>query len=223
MDSTTRVKDNIKAWYIFGIGSLIIITAGAFGSIFYDKGDFLKWLAYNRISFLDYYFFYTTQLAEFPGFFIAGVALWFLSWRKMVIVPVTGLAATIISYVLKNIFSHERPSVYLKRLAWEGPMEVLNYHMIQGNHSFPSGHSLAAWALATYVVLACKKPWVSVLCLLGALTVSMSRVYLLAHFLQDVTAGAAIGVLTGIVMYRLYLVIAGYYFKRKPRLPDIGV
>lgn len=220
MDSATQVKERITAWYVFGIGALILIIAGAFGSLFYEKGEFLKWLAFNRKPWMDYLFYYSTHLGELIGYTIAGIVLWFVNWRKMFVVPITGLVVTVVSYILKVLFSHERPSVYLKRLEWDGPMEVLNYHLIQGHNSFPSGHSMAAWALFTYVALCYKKPWISIICLLLALSVSLSRVYLLAHFLQDVTAGAAIGVIIGIVMYRLYLALDGMYRKRIEAMPD---
>jgi undecaprenyl-diphosphatase len=68
-------------------------------------------------------------------------------------------------------------------------------HIPSDRYSFPSGHSLNAFALAT--VLALAFPLTAVPVLLVAASVAASRVVLGLHFLSDVLAGAALGALIG--------------------------
>jgi membrane-associated phospholipid phosphatase len=68
----------------------------------------------------------------------------------------------------------------------------------RGENSFPSGHSLAAWAVASAVSHQYKDkkyvPWI----VYGlASTASMARVTAQRHFLSDVVVGAGIGYVIG--------------------------
>jgi membrane-associated phospholipid phosphatase len=101
------------------------------------------------------------------------------------------------TYLLKSYFYHERPALFLKQMDWVGPTDVLDYHMLIGHTSFPSGHSMAAWALFTLTATMLRNSWVSAACLFLAVSVSLSRIYLMAHFLEDVVFGAGVGCLLG--------------------------
>jgi undecaprenyl-diphosphatase len=61
--------------------------------------------------------------------------------------------------------------------------------------SFPSGHSLNAFAVGTVVALAF--PMLAPIAFLVAASVSASRVFLGLHFLTDVVVGAALGAAIG--------------------------
>jgi len=64
-----------------------------------------------------------------------------------------------------------------------------------GWDSFPSGHSMATFAVVA--VLAVRFPKVRWLLILWALAVSVSRLFRASHFLTDIVAGAVLGVLIG--------------------------
>ncbi|MEW6227523.1 MAG: phosphatase PAP2 family protein [Bacillota bacterium] len=107
--------------------------------------------------------------------------------------PKTGyLAANAVIYsgiscaVLKAIFGRARPE------AGEGPYAFSGPGVREGYNSMPSGHSAAAFALAT--VLARQYPKYKVLFYTGATLVAVSRVYVSAHWPSDTLIGAAIGV-----------------------------
>jgi len=184
--------------------ALAIVAVGVLISVTGDKGDFLMWLARHRHPAWDHYFYYVTQLGEPIGFVVIGLWLWWSSWRKMIFVPILGGAATLVAYLLKRFFEHERPVLFLNRIGWDGPMNVLDYHMHTGHKSFPSGHSMAAWALFGYLALVGNRPWLNALCLVLAVSVSVSRVYLMVHFLQDVVAGSAIGLALAVGAWYLH-------------------
>jgi undecaprenyl-diphosphatase len=69
--------------------------------------------------------------------------------------------------------------------------------------SFPSGHSLNAFALGTVVALGF--PALAPLTFLVAASVAASRVFLGFHFLTDVVAGAALGAALGASAFELML------------------
>lgn len=199
------MENSLKPIYGFWIAAAVLIGIGAMASLASGKGDFLIWLAHHRHLFLDYYFYYITKLAEPVGFIIIGLLFMVSSWKKMVLVPVLGLISTLLTYVMKSTFQHERPALFLKKIDWVGPTDVLDYHMLIGHTSFPSGHSMAAWSLFSLVAMMYRKSWVSALCIFLAVSVSMSRIYLMAHFLEDVVFGASLGCLIGYGMYNVYL------------------
>jgi membrane-associated phospholipid phosphatase len=194
----------MKAFYVYVIGAVILMIIGLVASMMSEKAFFLLWLSERRNLFADYYFYYLTKLGESYGFILFGLFLLTQSWKKMLPVPVLGGIVMLTSYLLKQFFQHERPSLYLKRIEWEGTISVLGYPTLGGYHSFPSGHSMAAWALFTLIAFMIRKTWVSIICLFLAVSVSVSRVYLFAHFLQDVAAGAMIGFSLGYGVYYFY-------------------
>ena len=206
------------AWKVFVYGALLTIMLGVAATFLGDKGHFLIWLTQYRNPVTDGYFYYVTRLGEEYGFIVIGLMLWLRSWRKMIVIPSLGLAVMLVSFLLKKVFFVVWPLLYLKRMGWDGPMAVMDYHLLTGHASFqmmdyhlltghasfPSGHSMAAWALFTLTAGMVRKTWVSVLCLVLAVSVSLSRVYLMAHFLRDVVAGAAIGFAIGYAFLYAY-------------------
>ena len=69
--------------------------------------------------------------------------------------------------------------------------------------SFPSGHTMTAFALA--VALGSFYPALSLPLLVLAGTIGLSRIVLGMHFLSDVVAGAALGATLGAVGAWFYL------------------
>ncbi|MGN1205013.1 MAG: phosphatase PAP2 family protein [Lachnospiraceae bacterium] len=68
--------------------------------------------------------------------------------------------------------------------------------------SFPSGHTAASFAAVT--ALFCsgeKRLWK--ICLIPAVLIAFSRLYLYVHYPTDVLGGIAVGILSGIIGYRL--------------------
>ena len=194
----------MKGFRLFLNGAIILIILGLIFSLTEEKSQFLIWLAHHRHSTTDYFFYYITLFGEEYGFIAIGILLWFDSWKKMITVPVLGGIVLVTSYSLKILFEHERPVIYLDRICYEGPLSVLGYPMLTGHHGFPSGHSMAAWGLCMLIAALMEKTWVSIACLFLAVSVSISRIYLMAHFLEDVEAGAMIGVALGYGVFYLY-------------------
>jgi undecaprenyl-diphosphatase len=79
---------------------------------------------------------------------------------------------------------------------------VLNYR--GGRYGFVSSHAANAFGFATFTALIFKNKLFSITIFLFALINSYSRIYLGVHFISDVVAGALLGVVCAIIVYKLY-------------------
>jgi membrane-associated phospholipid phosphatase len=101
---------------------------------------------------------------------------------------VVGVLAELLAVGLKETFDRARPP----------EDEALS--SLPGSPSFPSGHAMTAFAVASaFAVLAPRARW-PVLAL--AATIAFSRVYLGVHFWVDVLVGAALGAAVGMLVAR---------------------
>ncbi len=64
-------------------------------------------------------------------------------------------------------------------------------------YSFPSGHTITAFAAATAMFIGDKR--FGSLALVLAFLISFSRLYLYVHFPSDVIAGAVLGIVSGVI------------------------
>jgi membrane-associated phospholipid phosphatase len=109
-------------------------------------------------------------------------------------IPLGGL----LSSVLKKAFNAPRPGDILSASDYHALSDVLT------GHSFPSGHSITAFAMAS-VVLACLGTeeksgahfWIKTTVLFIALLIGCSRIALGVHWPMDVLAGACVGWIAG--------------------------
>ena len=193
-------------FFLIGVGLLLSLQLYLLATN--GRGDLLIYLNGKRTVFGDTFFRFMTDVGSWPGYLIAIILAAAFRYRTAIFTLVTGVTTAVVVAGLKNLFGEKRP------LKWFGDgdwtiVEALNRFPEEfenwGENSFPSGHTAAGFALFSFLCFNVKRPkiLISTLCFLLALTVGFSRMYLLYHFLQDVTAGAIIGVLIGVVMYML--------------------
>ena len=72
-------------------------------------------------------------------------------------------------------------------------------------YSFPSGHSISAFAVAMSIGLF--YPQLEVCLLVAALLIATSRIILGMHFLSDVLAGCAIGAILGFTSFHVFALL----------------
>jgi membrane-associated phospholipid phosphatase len=100
----------------------------------------------------------------------------------------TYLLTGAINYIPKFLFHRERPFVNNDPLAWCGPFKCFE------NHSFPSGHTMSAFAIATIIASEYKEyKVVPVICYSIATLTGLSRINDNKHWASDVLMGAALG------------------------------
>ena len=121
-------------------------------------------------------------------FLVAGIAYLERRWVSYAVgMAVAGLAAGTIAQLVKLLVGRARPEL------WLGPA-----HYAPGSStSFPSGHTVGAFALAGVLVFASRNLPLRVIAFLLAAAVGLSRVLAFRHWLSDVTASAVIGLVAG--------------------------
>jgi undecaprenyl-diphosphatase len=134
--------------------------------------------------------------AFFLGIWLFGTAyvlipvLLFLYWRQRWKVPALLIAVaieTVVVHILKHVTAQPRPALVLSGV-----------HRLQmlSKGSFPSGDAAIAFTVAFILALEERAAVRVALFVYGAL-IAYERIYLGVHFPLDVTAGAAIGLLSG--------------------------
>lgn len=168
-----------------------------------EQGDAVLFFSRHRSAWADALFVWGTRLGEPPAYLLVGLLLAFRNVRAALSLPVAGAVTTVASLLLKRSFSHDRPVAWFQKVR---PDEMLTFvdgvQVYAGATSFPSGHSMSAFALFTLAVLwgSGRVGW-QVGCFSLALLVAVSRIYLAQHFLQDVWVGSIIGLLLGVAVY----------------------
>lgn len=126
-------------------------------------------------------------------FLIAGVVYRHRRWiAYAVAMAFAGAAAGIAVQIVKYTAGRTRPEL------WLGPFQ----HARASATSFPSGHTVGAFALAGVLMLSSPSRTMRVTALLLALCVAVSRVLAFRHWTSDVLASAAIGMILAVVVLR---------------------
>ncbi|MDZ7878416.1 MAG: phosphatase PAP2 family protein [Saprospiraceae bacterium] len=158
----------------------------------------------NRTPFGDVFFKLWTHLGEeypfiiFTIFFlIIGEKYW--AWQ----IAMGGLVVLSVSLGLKELFAVPRPAAVLESLGILSDINTVEgVTLLKGSTSFPSGHSAGGfciWTLLAFRFLG--NPVAQIACLITAVLVALSRVYLILHFPDDTLFGSAIGVAVAIVVH----------------------
>jgi membrane-associated phospholipid phosphatase len=124
------------------------------------------------------------------------------AYETIISVGLSGIIGEVLKYTVKR----ERPSdKYPGEIFVNSPTH---------DPSFPSGHTLVAFATATSLALEYKKWYVTGPAFLWAGSVGFSRMYLGKHYPSDVLAGIALGILGGVVSHRFSVnVLKSYNLK----------
>ena len=195
-----HLKQNyfLLAFFLYVLVGIILI-------LFSQKGDYVLLLNNSHSHWADQFFKYGTHLGDGSLFFV--LILGFLIWKRSSTweVILVALVVLLTSYGLKQTIFNDwpRPTAYFSEdISWNY-VEGVTVRTIS---TFPSGHTMAAFAIYFLLSMQVKQKWAQLLLFLPALIVAVSRVYLLQHFLIDVYFGAIIGVIavyTGIALRKL--------------------
>lgn len=195
--------------WIFISGTLLLLVCNAVILLTRNQGDTLVALNKLRTPFWDIFFKIGTHFAEPEAYLLAILMVTAVSYRKGIFIVVTGATAGIAAGILKAIFAQARPM----RWFFDNHEEIWHslslfeeeWRSWDAASSFPSGHATSAFALYSFLAFNARRGKLSIntLCFLLATMVAFSRMYLLFHFLRDVTAGAALGLCIGAFVYYL--------------------
>ncbi len=164
-------------------------------------GAILLWIQeVLRLPVLDGFMALFTQLGN-AGLVWVGISLALLLFprtRRMglwaLVALLLGLLCT--NVVLKHLVGRTRPWLVVEGLT----------HLVVENDplSFPSGHTCAAFAAGSVWARFAERRWLKALCILQAVLMAFSRLYVGVHFPTDVLAGCAVGLFCGWLAWRLY-------------------
>lgn len=182
---------------------LLFLLTGAAVLWQFEKGNEILYADTLHAPLPDVFFRYITKLVEAPFIILFPVLLAAYNWRMALLLGANLMLASGLTQFLKRVvFNGEvRPALYFQgkaELSFVPGVEVFHYH------SFPSGHTTAAFALFFTLSLLFPGRWRQAFFFLGALLVGVSRVYLLQHFFRDVYAGALVGTVVPLVVFILF-------------------
>lgn len=168
---------------------LVLILPFTAFLIFFTDSNTELFLAINQSgkAFPDIFWEILTTFGNKP--FVLTV-LFLVTWKKpdlLVSALIASIFAGLISSTLKPLFDLARPTDILN---------ISSYHLIGAKisgHSFPSGHTMSAFAVASSLIFFYKKSFVTVTMFLLASLVGLSRIMLGVHWPIDVLIGATLG------------------------------
>ncbi len=120
----------------------------------------------------------------YPTFFIAmlPVLYWLVNKEAATRIALLVMFTGITNGLLKDIFDDPRP-----------PSEFSLDGRVDNSYGLPSGHAQVAFAMWLWIAIELKQRWFWPIAIFFALGVALSRLYLGVHDIEDVLAGAALG------------------------------
>ncbi|PSL43389.1 membrane-associated phospholipid phosphatase [Chitinophaga niastensis] len=164
----------------------------------YSRTDVYFFINHLHTPTGDFVFPYITELGSTAATVVFSLLLFFINKRMGIVMALAYIITAIISFTLKFLVGFPRPHRYfaarLQDIYFVPGVEILDNF-----RSFPSGHSVCAFTAATVLSYYAKNKYWSFLYLSLALLVAWSRMYMSQHFLEDVTAGAILGVFVSMI------------------------
>lgn len=178
---------------------LVILVGALFYCIKYPREEIALWLNQWNTRILDYPMLWITYIGTAPAYLLLILAiLWKTKSRNIFCSGLVAFACTAITtQVLKRLFFYNiwRPLAVIPQLFLQVPFPK----DIELQYSFPSGHSTVIFALFALICYYSSRSLLIWLSLGIAILVAYSRMYLLRHFLIDITVGSMIGLGIGLL------------------------
>lgn len=190
----------VPFFLIWGIAAFRVLSTP-------EKEELILFFAAHRTDFLNHFFVFCTHIGEGYVYAVATIAFLFIRYSKALAININVIFVLGVAGILKEFFQHERPVRYFNDLLHQP--DLPNY--VQGvalhdgwTTSFPSGHTISGFAFYTLLAFFIQNKYLKVFCLVLAMLVGISRMYLVQHFLKDVTSGMLTGFLVAVVVYWLH-------------------
>lgn len=193
----------LKSNSYFLVPYFLFLLIGIVLLLSFNKVELYLFLTKNRSVFSDYFFMIWTELGgTLPYIFIA--LYFFYRYSTALYLTVSQAFGGIISVALKKLVGAPRPKLYFKTYFPEETLPQVEGFHLYSNNSFPSGHTITAFALLFAIALISKSRIVQFTAFVFASLVGYSRVYLSQHFMLDVLVGSIIGVACAWLCLPLY-------------------
>lgn len=188
-----RIKWILYLFFGFQIfGTIVVFTT--------DKFPLHLLINTYHSTFWDYFFKYITYLGDGITFGIAVVFIFFWNRKITPTFIYVGIITLLTSFVLKNYLCFNYPRPYE---VFGDQLYLVKGVTMRHWHSFPSGHTMSAFALFFVIIFYTKKLKWQLLWFSLAVLVAFSRVYLSQHFVEDIVGGSFIGFLIALFSFLL--------------------
>ncbi len=201
----------LKKWNIsynpyFFFPFLVWIVFGGMAQLLFTKEQLFFAINARYTSFTDVLMYYITWLGE-GRFIVIFLLLLFATPRlRSLWFFVTGTLCSVVPLIiqqfLKEYFKAPRPHSYFHG---SSAMHFLPAWPSLVNNSFPSGHSEGAFSFFCLLSLIVPEKYIKAgwIFFLLAISVCYSRIYLTAHFFEDVYAGSIIGCMVTTIIFSI--------------------
>ena len=147
-----------------------------------------------------------TQFGEVQAWITAVLVTALFRYRFALLLAFAGLLTIPVSYYIKDVIGEDRPITYFEKTGQRNTLALVpGVKLNTGQTSFPSGHTTSAFNLFSLLAVFLpikRQKWGLVLACM-AIATGFSRIFLVQHFLGDVLAGAALGLLLAWLVLRL--------------------
>ena len=180
----------------------IVIAAVTIAAAFYFDDAVRNFVAQHQNRVSRNFMRNISRFGDWPehfalGLILAGIAWWRgnKKWTRIFLSMLIALAiAGVVGRGIEIATGRARPSVRTE--------EVWN-RFSSKYHAFPSGHVTASMAFFGVLFFANRR--VAVACLPIPILIGFSRVYIGAHYLSDVVCGVILGILSAVLVARVFL------------------
>jgi len=194
------VKRSSVFYWLIGI----VITAVTIAAAFYFDDVVRNFVAQHQNRVARNFMRNISRFGDWPehmavGLILAGIAWWRgnKKWTRIFLSMLIALAiAGVVGRGIEIATGRARPSVRTE--------EVWN-RFSSKYHAFPSGHVTASMAFFGVLFFANRR--VAVACLPIPILIGFSRIYLGAHYLSDVVCGVILGILSAVLVARVFAAI----------------
>ncbi len=163
--------------------------------------SFLYFLEGLRTPFLDSVFSVVTMLGEETLFIVAGlIFFWCVNKKYGYYLLTVGFSGLVVNQFLKLLFRIPRPWVLDEKFTI-----VESAREAAAGYSFPSGHTQSAVGVFGGIARLMSRWWVRALCIVAALAVAVSRMYLGVHTPLDVGVSLAFATVLVFAAYPLVM------------------
>lgn len=197
------MKKEFKQIGFFAIPTVLLWVALGLFLVYTDKNEAYLLLTIEQTAFRDLFFVYITKLGEYPIWILLFLIGFGVRIRRWIAAMLAMTASGLLTLLLKRFVfeDHLRPVAHFSE-------DILHYVegiRLHSMHSFPSGHTTAAFSGFVLICLLVGKDrwWLCLTAFAAALLVGVSRIYLSLHFPEDVLLGSFIGMAAAWFVYRL--------------------
>ena len=212
MRNTLRMRLYARMWLILLLSALFL--AAAVFLLMIDKGDLVLALQARHNATADRLVWFVNLLGDGWTLLIVALLLFFVNIRAGLQLLLSAAFTGLLILLLKRMIYPDamRPLQYFRELG--GPaMHEVDGIQLGSWHSFPSGHTAAAFTLFVSLAILNKNKALGLFFILLAVMAGMARIYLAQHFYEDVYFGALAGTFSAFFVHLLLMESSWYRSK----------